>query len=580
MKKYIILILALAVGTFLRLWTISSVPSGLTWDEAAIGYNAYSILKTGRDEHGAFLPLVFKSFGDYKPGAYIYLTVPSVAIFGLNEFAVRFPSALAGIIAILGIYLLTKEIFSSSPSLRAKRGNPDKHVILSEVEESHSINLFGVKIYLWDFTALAFAISPWSVHFSHGAWEVNVFVTLTIFALYFFLRFIKQKSTLYPSLLFACLSLAMYQAAKLLTPLVFLLFVVLYWKDFWQQISTYLSFKKLLLVAPFALFGAWIFFGSIFGSAGNRLSTLSIFNYKPDLAKMAAPIDGQSQFTPIFHNQTQLSLSLILSRYTYHFSPEVLFYEGPVVSERGHMPGLGALNPLEIIWLIFGFIWLAKQVAEGSHDTPSRSTLTIIGLLLIAPIPASLTLAEFSTVRALFMSVPLAIISGIGLYYSLRQLKFLALPIIIFYGLVTVYTFDLYYSHSQTVFATEFNYGYKQVVQLIKDNPTDKVIFTDVFGQPYIYYLFYTAYDPTTYQKNNKFIDGGLDVGRVASIGNVEFRQFSGPDILTQKNTLFIGSEGNINNLFNIADPVVELFRQIETPDRKILFRVIKTKSE
>lgn len=570
MKKHIILILSLVVGTFLRLWMISSVPSGLTWDEAAIGYNAYSILKTGQDEHGTFLPLVFKSFGDYKPGAYIYLTVPSVAIFGLNEFAVRFPSALAGIIAIIGIYLLVKEILSPHSSLKGS----------GLARQSHSIKIFGVEVYIWDFSALAFAISPWSVHFSHGAWEVNVFVTLTIFALYFLLRFVKQKSTLYFSLLFACLSLAMYQAAKLLTPLVFLLFIILYWKDFWQQLSTYLNLKSLVLIAPFALFGAWIFFGSIFGSAGNRLSTLSIFNYKPDLVKMATPIDGISPFTSIFHNQAQLSLSLVISRYVYHFSPEVLFYEGPVVSERGHLPGLGVLNPLEIIWLIFGLIWLAKQVAEGSHDTPSRSTLIILGLLLIAPIPASLTLAEFSTVRALFMAVPLAIISGIGLYYSLRQLKLLALPTVILYVLVTVYTFDLYFSHSQTVFATEFNYGYKQVVQLIKDNPADKVIFTDVFGQPYIYYLFYTAYDPSTYQKNNKFVDGGLDVGKVTSVNNVEFHQFGESDIKTQKNTLFIGSEGNINNEFDIAGPTVELFRQIETPDRKILFRVIKTRPE
>ena len=101
MKRYLPLIIALILGSFLRLWQLSSVPNGLTLDEAAICYNAYSILKTGHDEHGAFLPVIFKSFGDYKPGAYIYLTVPSVAVFGLNEFAVRFPSALAGILAIL-----------------------------------------------------------------------------------------------------------------------------------------------------------------------------------------------------------------------------------------------------------------------------------------------------------------------------------------------------------------------------------------------------------------------------------------------------------------------------------------------
>lgn len=544
MKKYIFLIIALVIGTVLRLYQLADVPNGLTWDEAAIGYNAYSLLKTGRDEHGAILPIVFKSFGDYKPGAYIYLTVPSVAIFGLNEFAVRFPSALAGILAIFGVYLLTKELFKKTESE------------------------FGP----WDFAAVALAISPWHVHFSRGAWEVNVFSTLTVFGLYYFLRFLKNKSSLYPSLLFACLSLAMYQAAKLLTPLVFLLFIAIYWREFWKGFSVYFVTKKLLLLLPFVAFGAWIFFGSLFGSAGNRLSTLSVFNYKPGISDEIKVIDGQNSFqTPIFHNQTELSSSLVLSRYLYHFSPEVLFYEGSVISERGHIPGLGVLNPLEIIWLTLGIVLLVKN----SFD---KSTKIILGLLLLSPVPASLTLAEYSTVRALFMTIPLSIISGLGIFYAVKYFKYFSIPVIGFYALLTVYVFDVYFLHSQTVFAKEFNYGYKQVVQIIKENPAKKVVFTDVYGQPYIYYVFYTAYDPATYQKNNDFKSGGLDVGSVGQVGNVEFHQFSTSDMMTQSDTLFIGSEGNINKQFDITGPNVELFRQIDTPDNKIIFRVIKTK--
>ena len=93
---WIVIVLAILI----RVVNLSSVPPHLTPDEAALGYNAYSILKTGRDEHGAFLPIVFKSFGDYKPGLYVYLTVPFVGLMGLNEFSVRFPSALMGTISI------------------------------------------------------------------------------------------------------------------------------------------------------------------------------------------------------------------------------------------------------------------------------------------------------------------------------------------------------------------------------------------------------------------------------------------------------------------------------------------------
>ena len=68
----------------------------LLWDEAALGYNAYSISQTLRDEYGQFMPLIFKSFGDYKPGLYVYLAVPFVTIFGLNEISVRLPSIILG----------------------------------------------------------------------------------------------------------------------------------------------------------------------------------------------------------------------------------------------------------------------------------------------------------------------------------------------------------------------------------------------------------------------------------------------------------------------------------------------------
>jgi len=78
-KNWIIIVVIL-VSSILRLWMLSKVPPSLTPDEAALGYNAYSILKTGHDEYGKFLPIIFKSFGDYKPGLYVYLTVPSVAL--------------------------------------------------------------------------------------------------------------------------------------------------------------------------------------------------------------------------------------------------------------------------------------------------------------------------------------------------------------------------------------------------------------------------------------------------------------------------------------------------------------------
>src|SRR3989344_2456512 len=109
MNKLLIIIVVLAAG--LRLVALDQFPSGFNADEAAIGYNAYSLLQTGKDEYGTSWPLVFKSFGDYKPGMYFYFVIPFVATLGLNEWAVRLPSALLGIGTVVLIYFLAIEIF-------------------------------------------------------------------------------------------------------------------------------------------------------------------------------------------------------------------------------------------------------------------------------------------------------------------------------------------------------------------------------------------------------------------------------------------------------------------------------------
>lgn len=527
-KHYLILILILVLGLLLRTINLSNTPNGLTWDEAALGYNAYSIFKTGRDEHGTLLPIIFKSFGDYKPGLYVYLTVPFVAIFGLSEASVRLPSALMGTFLIYVIYLLTNKIYT----------------------KNKNIGLFS---------AFVMAVMPWAVHFSRGAWEVNVFVSILALAILYYLKFIKGESSIFPALVLASLTLILYQAAKLLTPLLFLVTFFIYYRQSTSRLITFFKSKQKKYLIFFLIFGIWLIYTTLFSNAGNRLATLSIFGYKPELANT------------YYDNQVLLKFKLIMSRYFYHFSPEVLFYEGARIVERAHIPGTGLLNPIELLPILFGLYFISKKFSK-------KSRYLLFSLLILSPIPASLTLAEYSPLRALFMIVPLSIISGCGLYFLWSQKKKIFFTIIAFYLLFGVYVFDLYFAHSRSTFAFEFNDGHKQAVQIIKDHPTSKVIFTDVYGQPYIYYLFYTNYDPRLYQSKNDFQSGGLDVGRVGHVGNVEFHQFGKSELSLFHDTLFIGTEGNINRDFDIASDSISYFKQIETSDNKIIFRSVITK--
>src|SRR3990170_3574341 len=149
-KRKLLLFLILLLASFLRFWRLGSYPA-LNADEAAIGYNAYSLVETGKDEHGNAWPIHFQSFNDYKPGFYFYLVLPFVKVIGLNEWAVRIPGASLGVLTVLVIYLFVKELFK------------------------------GGKTPL--IASFMLAISPWHIHFSRGGWEVNAgtfFITLGV----------------------------------------------------------------------------------------------------------------------------------------------------------------------------------------------------------------------------------------------------------------------------------------------------------------------------------------------------------------------------------------------------------------
>ena len=126
LNSKILFVIIIFVAIVLRFYQLGQNPPSLDWDEASLGYNAYAILKTGADEYGNKFPLSIRSFDDYKPPLYVYLTVPSIGFFGSNEFAVRLPSAILGIIAILTTYFLVKEIFSFKEPLPFLEETPEE----------------------------------------------------------------------------------------------------------------------------------------------------------------------------------------------------------------------------------------------------------------------------------------------------------------------------------------------------------------------------------------------------------------------------------------------------------------------
>lgn len=296
------LIAVLILAAVLRFYHLGSNPPSPYWEEAALGYDAYSILKTGKDFHGNSWPLVaFESFGDYKPSLYFYATVPSVAIFGLNTFAVRFPSALFGTLTVLLIYLLIK----------------DKRTAL--------------------IASLLLAVSPWHLQLSRAGFEANLGLFLLVLGIFW-----------NPAL---ALSMYAYHANRILAPLLFLVLAATgRVKKFWKN-----SLILLILILPIL----WQFNSPIIHQ---RFAETSAFAALESVIKSNQLIvaDGGGVIARLVHHRFWQYSQIFLTNYFSHFNFNYLFLQGDA-NPRHSIQTVGGLYLIEAPFLLYGFLLALKK---------------------------------------------------------------------------------------------------------------------------------------------------------------------------------------------------------------------------
>lgn len=543
-----LLIIVLLLGAFLRLYGLAIDPPHLTNDEAALGYNAYSILTTLKDEHGQFLPIVFQSFGDWKPGLYIYLTTLPVAIFGLNEFSTRLVGALSGILAIYLVYLLGNKIFPK-------------------------------KIGIW--TALFLAISPWHIHFSRGAWEVNLALTITLAAVYFFIKAIQDDSKyfVWSSILFG-LTLWSYQGAKLSTLLVICALTLIYFKDIIKIPRKVLLISLLagvVLAIPIAL--------SFYEGKTGRLEVYSIFSYERPQAVISEITDQNNETQTsleyyLYHSESLNFMRGILSRYLNHFSGRFLLFEGDWQSKLHGAPNTGVLLIADITLVILGFIYLSKNFSN-------KGVRFIVLWLLLSPLPAALSRDQVQAVRSFAMVIPLSFLLAFGISYfwdNFSKDKLwskISVVFVVLYLFNFTYFVDQYWVHLPKTDAQDWQYGYKQIVEKVipLQMKYKEIVIKQSYSQPYIFFLFFEKYNPEKYQRifSNNYISNKFgDVGLIPQIDNLIFRDINWQDDQKMKGKLFIvdpidlpAEKTNDNKKFKVVD-------EIKYPNGNIAFRFIE----
>lgn len=524
-KGKIILILIVSLAFILRFYKLGQVPPSLNWDETAHGYNAYSILKTGRDEYGYRFPLSFRSFDDYKPPLYTYLTAPSVAIFGLTDFAVRFPSALIGTLAVVFTYFMVLELFKRK-----------------------SIALLS---------SLFLAISPWHLQFSRVAFETNSATFFSVFGTWAFLKGIQSKDRkiifwmTVASLAFG-LNLFMYHNSRVFIPIYTLALLILF--------RNYLLINKKFLIIPaaVAIFFISLLIPIITSISGQlRFKGTTIFSDQSPLYRSSELVNqdknqGQEIIGRILHNRRFAYVPILIENYFSHLRPTYLFFTADM--ERHHAPQNGLLYLWDIPFLITGVYFLI------SKNFPQKSKIIVFWWFIIAPIASSVTWGVPHSLRSAIYLPTYQIFSAIGIYYLyLITKRKVLLSTIATLTLAVNFLFYLhqYYSHMSQEFSRSWLYGRKEAAVFSDSlkNRFDRVIVSTKLEQPHEFWLYYLKYDPVKYLNEGGTVSGGFLEDR----NKFDKYVFMPIDYETQRQvtkTLFVGTPKEFPSEVNVLKKI------------------------
>lgn len=515
MKKFFnfkfLLIAVILLASFLRLYKLSVNPPSLFGDELDLGYQAYSILKTGKDYQGNFMPIHFHSLAEWRTPLYLYSAVPTVAVFGITPLGVRLPAAIFGVLSVFAMYLFVKELLSFGQI----SVNKHPRALLA---------------------AALMAISPWSLQYSRAGFEVTMMLFFLLFGLYLFIKSLSNSKYLWISVLCLISTPWIYSTAKLFTPLL-IVFLFLVWR---REI---ISMKKRDIVKSVIvglIVGLPILVSTVFGGGTQRIGDISILN-DPIMEQevgFARNIDKNvgttSIISKLINNKFTYFGGGIINNYLQAYSTDFLFIKGDINFRQS--VGIGELYKIEIVPLMLG---LAFFFLEKGRD--KKIKLIMAFWLLVGVIPSALTIGGGNhATRLILILPPLIFFVSFGLVSVYRQLigswkKIFILLIGGLYLVSLIFYLHKYYSIYPTVSERWWHYGWGQAITEIKsiDKDYDRVIIS-MKGEPaWIFFAGHYQYSPILWQKEYP-IGRDAEVPGFGKISHSGKFYFGSPDPSTQ----------------------------------------------
>ncbi|MGH9870835.1 MAG: hypothetical protein ACREAA_22080 [Candidatus Polarisedimenticolia bacterium] len=466
------LALATLLAGVLRFAWLGSVPAALYCDEALHGYEAWSLLTTGRDRHGVLLPFVFDVFGiGWSEPLYIYLTVPAVALFGATPLAARFVAAASGTLAVPVAGLMTTALLSAYSAHGARGGR---------VRESGA-RVAGLA------AAFLMATSPWAVHFSRIGFQASLLPLL--FGVGFWMaatalrsdashrgaRFIAAAAAL-------GLTLHTYPTARLAMPLLVTAFVWTHRRQLAGQRRLWLPAAAVMaaLLIPVAAF-------SLTERGWRRFANLSVATAMPGTS-----MPGRA--------------AALAGNYLTYYSPRFLITEGDPNPRHG-VPGHGVLHPHEALLAILGLVACARSRSPGGRF--------LLCWILLFPAAAALTVDPRHAVRALVALPGLYAVAGAGVaqlaaWWRERPRALAsraAAAAMVVLGLMAAWSTSIYandyFTRWPITSAQAFQYGLRETYDYLKQVSAghDSIYVTLNEDEPWIQLVYYQGIPPEHYQR-------------------------------------------------------------------------------
>lgn len=542
-RQKLLFLTIIILATVLRFISLERIPNGFIPEEVSTGWNAYSILKTGRDEWGTFLPLIFRETGGFKLALNSYLIVPVMAIFGPNEWSVRSTTAFAGVVAVILTYFLVKKLFG---------------------KESYALT-----------AALFLAISPWHIAMGRYGVDVNWGVPLFLAGLLVFLKGRKQPAFYPVSAFLFGMTFYTYFNYVVFT---WLFLVAWIW---WERKEVWVSSRRRYLVIFFTvlfimmlpyLVRANLTIRYSQATSVSRIGTLNQIHEHREACVSTFP----DLICRALYNRPLVFGMIILRNYVAHFSTSTLFLHGAKLGLSGMPDGWGLLYLFEYPLIVWGIVVMIRK----RQFTP----LTILWLFFYG-VPSSLA-AEGHVWRMLtFLPLP-QVISAIGFIEILRRFhqSWIRLGSIGISGFFVIYFLTDYFGYFPYWQASHAYYGfrdaYRYASQIEKNYPEIVVAPSGLgFDQLYIYYLFYLRPDPRAYQLEKDVVrtvgnEGWVQVSRIGKwrfVSDIKNIIFDLPD-----HTLYI-TDGTFKETegFPLKVMLPELLYTVYYPNGDPAFKII-----